>query len=196
MAYDIAVLRLGKRKLTGPRRTRPNRSRLVNNMHRCSDPCQGRGRRGGREVRDEMPPRLGYTIVYVPDIRAAAAFYERAFGFSILEVDASPGWAMLDAGGHTLGFSSHELMNRFLPAGFTPIEPAGPPPGFELDVVVDDLAELHATLARALDAGAVLLEPPVVADDGATIAFLRDPVGVIVEVQTPYQGPPDPGRGG
>ena len=137
-----------------------------------------------------MPPRLGYTIVYVPDISAAATFYERVFGFRILEIDASPGWAMVDAGGHTLGFSSYELMNRFFPAGFQPIEPTVPPPGFELDIVVDDVAELQATLARAVDAGAVLVEPPVVADDGATIDFLRDPVGVIVEVQTPYQGPP------
>lgn len=140
-----------------------------------------------------MPPRLSYTIVYVSDIRAAATFYEQAFGFRVLEIDASPGWAMLDAGGHTLGFSSYELMNRFFPSGFAPIEPTAPPPGFELDIVVDDLEELHATLARAIAMGAVLIEPPVVADDGATIAFLRDPVGVIVEVQTPYQGPPVPG---
>ena len=81
-------------------------------------------------------------------------------------------------------------MNRFFPSGFRPIEPAALPPGFELDIVVDDLDELHATLARAVDAGAVLVRAAGGADDGATIAFLRDPVGVIVEVQTPYQGPP------
>jgi hypothetical protein len=35
----------------------------------------------------------------------------------------------------------------------------------------------------------VPVEPPRVADDGATIAFVRDPNGVIVEIQTPYRGP-------
>jgi lactoylglutathione lyase len=137
-----------------------------------------------------MAPRLGYTILYVTDIRAAATFYATAFGFAILELDASPGWAMVDAGGHTLGFSSHRLMERFYRGGYRPSDPAQLPPAFELDVVVDDVAELEATIGRAVEAGATLVEPPVVADDGATIAFLRDPFGVIVEIQTPYQGPP------
>ena len=136
-----------------------------------------------------MPTRLTYTIVYVPDVSAAVRFYERAFGFRVLEVDASPGWGMLDAGGHTLGFSSYGLMNRFYPQGFRAVVPDEPPPGFELDIVVDDVDELEGTIERAVAAGATLIEPPRVADDGATVAFLRDPVGVIVEVQTPYRSP-------
>jgi lactoylglutathione lyase len=136
-----------------------------------------------------MVARLGYTIVYVDDVRAAAAFYAHVFGFTPLEVEVSPGWAMLDAGGPILGFSSHELMSRFYPSGYRPVDPEDTPPGFELDIVVDGLDELHALVDRAVGAGARLVEAPRIADDGATVVFLRDPHGVIVEIQTPYQSP-------
>jgi lactoylglutathione lyase len=142
-----------------------------------------------------MAPRLGYTIIYVEDIRAAAQFYRDAFGFAVTLVDERTGWAMVDAGGHALGFSSYSLMGRFFPSGFRPIVPDALPPGFELDVVVDDVDELELVLARAVAAGAVPVEPPRVADDGATVAFVRDPNGVIVEIQTPYQGPAGTGTG-
>jgi catechol 2,3-dioxygenase-like lactoylglutathione lyase family enzyme len=137
-----------------------------------------------------MPPRLGYTILYVDDVRRAATFYADAFDFAVLEIDASPGWAMVDAGGPILGFSSHELMARFYPSGYRRNDPTGTPGGFELDIVVDDTAQLEQSLARAVSLGATLVESPRVADDGATVAFLRDPNGVIVEIQTPYKGPP------
>jgi catechol 2,3-dioxygenase-like lactoylglutathione lyase family enzyme len=137
-----------------------------------------------------MPPRLGYTILYVDDVARAASFYASAFGFAILEVEASPGWAMVDAGGSVLGFSSHALMARFYPSGYVHNDPTAMPGGFELDIVVDDTAELDRYLASAIEHGATLVEAARVADDGATVAFLRDPNGVIIEIQTPYRGPP------
>jgi|SRR3954451_23562018 catechol 2,3-dioxygenase-like lactoylglutathione lyase family enzyme len=138
-----------------------------------------------------MSIKLGYTIVYVRDVRQAATFYSDAFGFEILQIDEPQGWAMVDAGGHTLGFSSHRLIQRFFGKPFVETRADADPLGFELDVVVDDLAELESAIASATSAGAVLVVAPQVADDGATIAFLRDPNGVILEIQTPYLGYPE-----
>ena len=40
--------------------------------------------------------RLGYTILYVPDVRAALAFYGKAFGLATRFVHESGDWGELE----------------------------------------------------------------------------------------------------
>jgi lactoylglutathione lyase len=125
--------------------------------------------------------RLGYTILYVRDVLAAADFYERAFGLEPGYVAPEGHYAELKTGTTKLAFVTHEQAGPNLPGGFTPVEPAGSPPGFEIALVTDDVA---AGFARAVEAGAVALAEPAEKPWGQTVAFVRDPEGFLVEICT------------
>ena len=47
--------------------------------------------------------QFGYTIIYVPDVAASLAFFERAFGFSPRFLHGSGTYGELDTGATTLG---------------------------------------------------------------------------------------------
>jgi catechol 2,3-dioxygenase-like lactoylglutathione lyase family enzyme len=102
--------------------------------------------------------RVAATIVYVADVPAALAFYAEAFGLE-------PGFLAPDGDYATL-------------AG----EGRGRPAGFEVWVEADDVP---AALARALGAGAELVQEPVVKPWGQTVAYVRGPDGVLIELGTP-----------
>ena len=52
--------------------------------------------------------KFGYTIVYVADVAASLAFFERAFGLATRFVHES-GYGELETGATALAFASHEL---------------------------------------------------------------------------------------
>ena len=62
---------------------------------------------------------------------------------------------------------------------------ANPPFGTELAIVTDDV---DATVTSALDAGAHPLVPSEVKPWGQTVAWVRDPNGVLIEICTPVSG--------
>lgn len=53
--------------------------------------------------------RFGYTILYVDDVTATLAFYDRAFGLKARMVDEN-GYAELDTGGTVLAFLSRAML--------------------------------------------------------------------------------------
>lgn len=125
---------------------------------------------------------LGYTIVYVPDVPAALAFYERAFGLSRRFVDESGNYGELETGAVTLAFSQDDFAH-----GLTGVEHQGnaadgPAGGFELVLLTDDVA---AAVEAARIAGATVVSPPAEMPWGQTVAYVRDLNGVLVELATP-----------
>ncbi len=125
---------------------------------------------------------FGYTILYVPDVAASVAFYERAFGLSSRFVHPSGDYAELDTGATALAFASDELGETNFPAGYRRTTPDAPPPAMEICLVTDDVA---AAFDRAVVAGAVVLSKPSEKPWGQTVAYVRDADGVIVELATP-----------
>ncbi|SBW01125.1 Glyoxalase family protein [uncultured Alphaproteobacteria bacterium] len=123
--------------------------------------------------------RLGYAILYVPDVPAAAAFYEQAFGLAVRFVHESGQFAEMETGATVLAFAAEDLVRADL--DFRPVRAAAPPPGVEIALVTEDVA---AALDRAVAAGAVAVLPPERKPWGQTVAYVRDPHGFLVELCT------------
>jgi lactoylglutathione lyase len=123
--------------------------------------------------------RFGYAIAYVEEPERSVAFWERAFGLKRRFVDESGQYAEMETGSTTLAFASNELGRSNLPANFRKNDPSEPPAGIEIALVAEDVG---STFDRALEAGAVAVAEPKTKPWGQTVAYVRDPDGVLVEI--------------
>jgi predicted enzyme related to lactoylglutathione lyase len=100
--------------------------------------------------------KLGYVLLYVDDVKATVAFYERAFGLSQRFLHESGTYAELETGATALGI----VDAGFAAAGgvaFHKVTPGAQAPGIEVGLVADDVNSAYAT---ALAAGAVAVVAP------------------------------------
>ena len=125
--------------------------------------------------------KLGYVILYVPDVEASVSFYEQAFGLKRRFV-ADSAYGELDTGATALGFVSEALSEsnglRFRPS--RPGDAQSPPA--EVAFVVDDP---RSAFDRAVRAGAAPVKEATEKPWGQTVAYVRDLNGFIVELCTP-----------
>ena len=126
--------------------------------------------------------RFGYTILYVEDVAAAMAFYENAFGLTRRFIADDATYGELETGATTLSFAQHALTSGVIPGGYRRNDPAQPPAGIEIGFITDDVP---AAWEMALAAGATALAPPQTKPWGQTVAYVRDPEGMLVEICTP-----------
>ena len=124
-----------------------------------------------------------YVILYVDDVAAALDFYERAFGLTRLFLHESGDYGELSTGATKLAFSSTALMNSL---GKTPGRAVPKSPVFEIAFETDDVA---GALARAVEAGATLVQDVSEQPWGQTISYVADPNGYLVEICSPVQLP-------
>ncbi len=128
------------------------------------------------------PVAFAWTIVYVADVTATAAFYQRAFGFGLRLADPGGQYAELETGTTILAFASAQLGASNLPGGYTAHDPARPPLGTELAFTTDDVP---GVVRAALEAGGSLLTEATTKAWGQAVAYVRDPDGVLIEIATP-----------
>jgi lactoylglutathione lyase len=126
--------------------------------------------------------KLGYTIVYVADVKRTAEFWQRAFGIEQRSKDEHPLYREMETGGHTLAFVAHSYIRETMPGGFRPAQTDEAPPPFEVALITDDVA---AAVARAVAAGARKVTEPTKKPGGQTVAYVRDCDGNLVELCTP-----------
>src|SRR5215472_6973224 len=62
-------------------------------------------------IRGEVNMKLGYVIIYVPDVAATVAFYERAFGVTRRFAHESGQYAEMETGATALAFAAEELVS-------------------------------------------------------------------------------------
>lgn len=129
--------------------------------------------------------KFGYTIVYVPSVADALAFYEKAFGFQVRFLHESGQYGELESGSTTLAFASHALGEMNLGGNFIPVSAAATPPGIELAFVTEDVASAYA---KAVAAGAVPLHAPAQKPWGQVVAYVRSQEGTLVELCSPIDG--------
>ena len=129
-------------------------------------------------------PSLGYVILYVKDVSASLAFYEKAFGLArrFFHDDHGKAYGELETGAARLAFASLELAQEHLQREVVVASPAKPPLGFEVALVTANVPELFA---QAVKAGATPITDPSVKPWGQTVAYLRDNNGYLVELCTP-----------
>ena len=119
--------------------------------------------------------KLGYTIIYVPNVAASLAFCEQAFGLTRRFLHESGTYGELATGETTLAFAAHELGDANFPGGHVAAHTSPQPLGFEIGLVTTDVASAHA---KALAAGATELAAPVTKPWGQVVSYVRCPDGL------------------
>ncbi len=125
--------------------------------------------------------KLGYTIIYVPDVAQTVAFYQAAFDLGLRFITPESDYAEMETGATTLSFASESLAASH-GFDFVPNRPDAPPSGIEICLLTDNVPAAHAV---AVAAGAVSLSEPNPKPWGQVVSYLRDPNGVLVELATP-----------
>jgi len=128
--------------------------------------------------------KLGYTIVYVPDVAASLAFYGKAFGLATRFLHESGTYGELDTGATTLAFAAHELGAMNFEGGHVRASESVAPLGMEIALVTSDVPAAHA---GALKAGARELAPPKKKPWGQEVSYVRAPDGTLIELCTPVE---------
>jgi catechol 2,3-dioxygenase-like lactoylglutathione lyase family enzyme len=128
--------------------------------------------------------KFGYTIVYVADVGASLAFFEKAFGLKT-RFQHESGYGELETGGTALAFATHALGENNLPGGYVRADTSPLPLGVEIALVTESVAAAHE---RAVAAGALSLKEPMQKPWGQTVSYLRCPDGTLVELCSPISG--------
>jgi len=123
--------------------------------------------------------RFGYTILYVDDVASTLAFYGKAFDLPTRFLHDSGSYGELETGATALAFASRAMLREL---GKTPQAPALAQPSSEIALVTDDVP---GAVARAVAAGATLVQEPKDMPWGQTIAYVGDVDGFLVELCTP-----------
>ena len=124
--------------------------------------------------------KFGYTIIYTHDVSQSSEFFERAFGLQRRFIHES-GSGELETGATALAFASHALGQSNLPDGYVRADGVKPL-GMEIALVSDDV---DAAYAKAVAAGAESIKAPMVKPWGQTVAYVRCPDGILVELCSP-----------
>ena len=130
------------------------------------------------------PPSLGYVLLYVNDVAASLAFYEKAFGLArrFFHDDNGKAYGELETGATRLAFASVVLAEEHLKQEIVAAAPDNPPLGVEIALTTPDVPALFK---RAVSAGATAISEPATKPWGQTVAYLRDNSGHLVELCTP-----------
>jgi len=127
--------------------------------------------------------KLGYLIVYVPDVPATVAFYERAFGLAC-RFRHEDQYAEMETGATALAFANEDFVASS-GVGFRQNRFADQAAGVEIGLVSDDVA---AAFAVAVAAGAAAVVAPKQKPWGQTVSYVRDCNGVLVEICSAVTG--------
>lgn len=129
--------------------------------------------------------KLGYTILYVPDVAASLDFFGKAFGLATRFAHESGTYGELATGETTLAFAAHGLGDANFPGGHVHASASPQPLGMEVALVTADVAAAHAS---ALAHGATELAAPSEKPWGQVVSYVRAPDGCLVELCTPVGG--------
>lgn len=126
--------------------------------------------------------KLGFTILYVPNVAASLEFFDKAFGLKTRFLHESGMYGELETGATTLSFAAHELGEGNFPGGHVHANKSPQPLGMEVGLVTEDVSAAHT---RALSQGATELSAPSTKPWGQVVSYVRAPDGCLVELCTP-----------
>jgi lactoylglutathione lyase len=126
--------------------------------------------------------KLGYVILYVPNVSQSLDFFAAAFGLKRRFLHESGDYGEVESGVTTLAFASHALGSMNFKDGYVAASASKVPLGMEIALLADDVVQAHA---RALAAGATEMSAPQVKPWGQTVSYVRAPDGCLVEICSP-----------
>ena len=130
------------------------------------------------------PPSLGYVLLFVDDVAASIAFYEKAFGLTrrFFHDDNGKAYGELETGATRLAFVSIALAEEQLKQKVVAASPTTAPLGVEIALTTPDVPALFR---QAVKAGATIVCEPTTKPWGQIVAYLRDNSGHVIELCTP-----------
>ncbi len=123
--------------------------------------------------------KFSHIIFYVKDISSTIAFYKKAFDIDVRFLHESGTYAELETGSIALAFVSESLADMNLPHGYYKNNPQDLPAACE---IVFTVSNVHEAFEKAAKAGASKLIEPQEKPWGQTIAYVRDPQGIFIEI--------------
>ncbi len=131
--------------------------------------------------------RLGYTIFYVRNVEQTLTFFTDAFGLERRFITPEGDYGELVTGPTTLSFVANELAHDNLDdaGGFAELDGSQPPVAASITLVTNDVEKVAA---KAIDLGAANYVAATQKPWGQTVAYVRDPNGILIEIATPVAG--------
>lgn len=124
---------------------------------------------------------MGYTLLYVDDVRKSMDFYEKAFALKKGFLHESNQYGEMATGETKLGFVHHETAESH---GFKyeKLSSSKLAPGIEIGLVSNNV---QASYDRAIQAGAASVSKPEKKPWGQVVSYVRDCNGLLVEICSP-----------
>ena len=123
--------------------------------------------------------QLRYTILYVENVVDTMTFYQNAFGLERLMLHESNEYGELNTGDTKLAFASINLINEL---GKSAVKPDSNKPTFEIAFETENVEQ---ALAKAINAGATLIQEAREEPWGQTTSYVSDMNGFLVEICSP-----------
>ena len=125
--------------------------------------------------------KLGYTILYVENVKKTLQFYEKAFDLKTSFIHDSGDYGELETGETKLAFASYDLAESN-GVGFSKSDIEKETSTMEIALVTDNVEK---AFDLALREGADEVQKPSSKPWGQTVAYVRDINGFLVELCTP-----------
>ncbi len=125
---------------------------------------------------------FSHVIFYIKDISRAISFYKDAFDIQLKYIHESNQYAELNTGATTIAFASETLGSSNLPEGYIPHDITKLPLASEICFTVSDVQKSYK---RAIAVGGISVVSPEIKAWGQTVAYIRDPNGLLVEIASP-----------
>ena len=127
---------------------------------------------------------FSHMIFYVKDIPTALAFYKKAFDITPKFVHESNQYAELNTGATSIAFASEALGQENVIGGYIKHDVHQKPFACEIVFTVQDVEFVYKT---ALESGAISVVGPKQKPWGQTVAYVRDPNGILIELASPLR---------
>lgn len=127
--------------------------------------------------------RLGYVIIYVENVRATVAFYQKAFKLKQRFLHESEQYAEMETGQTCLAFANEEFIKGSHQFRLNRKDKEAA--GAEVAFIVEEVSKAYA---HAVEAGATPILKPVQKPWGQTVSYVRDNNGFIVEICDEVKG--------
>ncbi|XP_019199503.1 PREDICTED: uncharacterized protein LOC109193131 [Ipomoea nil] len=128
----------------------------------------------------EGGPAFAYTVVYCNDVAKSADFYAKAFGYGVRRLEHNRKWAELESGSTTIAFTPiHQRETDELTGEVETPQSRGKRQPIELCL---DYADVDAAFKRAVENGAVPVNPPEDKKWGQRVGYVRDIDGNVVRM--------------
>jgi catechol 2,3-dioxygenase-like lactoylglutathione lyase family enzyme len=126
---------------------------------------------------------FAYTLVYVADVAASLAFFDKAFGLPARFLHESGAYGEVETGasGAKLAFVDHATARDSVQHDYVAADTSERPLGMEIGFAV---ADVQAAFDKAVTAGAKALAAPLAKPWGQVVAYVRCPDGTLVELCT------------